>query len=169
MSRLAEADIDTALDIETASFPAPWGRVSFEGELSEKTSCSLVVKKRQQEKQARVIAYLCFRLLEDEMHILNLAVDPAYRRRGVATFLLGYGLRLAKRYGAKKAFLEVRASNHAAIQLYKKMGFCEVGRRRRYYLETREDAVVMIYQAVAQTASQSSSDKPSGNFLKKIP
>jgi len=155
LSCLAEADIDTALDIETVSFPAPWGRVSFEGELSEKTSRSLVIKKRQQDKPDRVIAYLCFRLLEDEMHIMNLAVDPAYRRHGVATFLLGYGLRLAEGYGAKKAFLEVRASNHAAIELYRKTGFCEAGRRRRYYLETQEDAVVMIYDmigAVGQNA-----------------
>lgn len=143
------------LDIETVSFPAPWSRVSFEGELSEKTSRSLVIKKGQREKPDRVIAYLCFRLLVDVMHIMNLAVDPAYRRHGVATFLLGYGLRLAKGYGAKKAFLEVRASNHAAIKLYRKMGFCEAGRRRKYYLETLEDAVVMIYDmvgAVSQNA-----------------
>ncbi len=144
MSCLAEADIDTVLDIETASFPAPWGRLSFEGELAENTSRSLVIKKRQQEKPERVIAYLCFRLLEDKMHIVNLAVDPAHRRRGVATFLVEYSLRLAKGYGAKKALLEVRASNQAAMRLYRKMGFCGAGRRQKYYSETREDAVVMI-------------------------
>lgn len=144
MSCLTEADIDTVLDIETASFPAPWGRVSFEAELAEKTSRSLVIKKRERRKADQVIAYLCFRLLEDEMYIMNLAVDPAYRRRGVATFLLGYSFRLAKGYGAKRALLEVRASNHAAIKLYKKMGFCAAGRRQRYYLETPEDAVVMV-------------------------
>jgi len=144
LSCLAEADIDAVLDIETASFPAPWGRLTFEGELAEKTSRSLVIKKRQQEKPERVIAYLCFRLLEDEMHIVNLAVDPAHRRRGVATFLLEYSLRLAKGYGAKKALLEVRASNQAAMRLYRKTGFCGAGRRQKYYSETREDAVVMI-------------------------
>ncbi len=144
MSCLAEADIDTVLDIETASFPAPWGRLSFEGELAENTSRSLVIKKRQQEKPERVIAYLCFRLLEDKMHIVNLAVDPVHRRRGVATFLLEYSLRLAKGYGAKKALLEVRASNQAAMRLYRKMGFCGAGRRQKYYSGTREDAVVMI-------------------------
>ena len=132
------------LDIETASFPAPWCRASFEARLAEKTSRSLVIKKRQQGKPGRVIAYFCFRLLEDEMYIMNLAVDAAYRRHGVATFLLDYSLRLAKGYGAKKALLEVRASNHAAIKLYRKLGFHEVGRRQRYYLETREDAVVMV-------------------------
>jgi len=144
LSCLAEADIDTVLGIENDSFPAPWGRAYFKGELAEKTSRSLVIKKRQHEKPDRVIAYLCFRFIEDEMHIMNLAVDPMCRRRGVATFLLGYGLGLAKRYGVNRAFLEVRTSNNAAMKLYSKMGFCEAGRQRRYYTVTQEDAVVMI-------------------------
>jgi ribosomal-protein-alanine N-acetyltransferase len=144
LSSLTEADISKVLDIETASFPAPWSRISFKGELAEKTSRSLVLKKRQPEKPDRVIAYLCFRLLEDEMHIMNLAVDPAYRRRRVATFLLGYSLKLARKHGAQKALLEVRASNHAALKLYGKMGFSGAGRRRGYYSETGEDAILMI-------------------------
>lgn len=153
MSGLSETDIDTVLDIEAVSFPSPWSRASFEGEIAEKTSRSLVIKKKQQEKPDRVIAYLFFRLLEDEMYIMNLAVDPAYRRCGVATFLLEYSLKLARRYSSKKAFLDVRASNDSAIKLYKKMGFCEVGRRQRYYLETREDAVVMVKE-VTRAADQ---------------
>lgn len=144
MSGLSETDIDTVLDIEAASFPSPWSRASFEGEIAEKASRNLVIKKKQQGKPDRVIAYLFFKLLEDEMYIVNLAVDPAYRRCGVATFLLEYSLKLARRYSFKKTFLDVRASNDSAIKLYKKMGFCEVGRRQRYYLETREDAVVMV-------------------------
>jgi ribosomal-protein-alanine N-acetyltransferase len=119
LSCLAKADINTLLDIETASFPAPWDRASFERELSEETSHCLVIKKGQLEKPDRVIAYLCFRLLEAEMYITNLAVDAAYRRRGVATFL-------------------------PAIELYRKIGFCDAGRREGHYLETGEDAVVMI-------------------------
>ena len=150
MSCLAEADIDTVLDIENASFPAPWGRSSFQGELAEKTSRSLVMKRRQQEKPDQVIAYLCFRVIEDEMHIMNLAVHPGYRRRGVASFLLDYALRLAKEYGARGAMLEVRPSNHAAISLYDKMGFSVAGRRRRYYVETREDAVIMTNEMAGE-------------------
>lgn len=150
MSCLSEADINTVLEIETASFPAPWSRISFKGELAEKTSRSLVLKKREKEKSSRVIAYLCFRLLEDEMHIMNLAVDPAYRRRGVATFLLEYSLKSAKQYGAQKALLEVRASNHAALKLYRRMGFSEAGRRRGYYSETGEDAILMINMMTAR-------------------
>ena len=81
---------------------------------------------------------------------MNLAVDPAYRRRGVATFLLAYSLGLAKGYGAKQALLEVRTSNRAAIRLYRKMGFCEAGRRQGYYSETREDAVVMVNRMIGR-------------------
>ena len=144
MSSLSETDIDTVLDIEAVSFPSPWSRASFEGEIAEETSRSLVIKKKQQEEPDRVIAYLFFRLLQDEIYIMNLAVDPASRRCGVATFLIEYSLKQARKYGAKKAFLDVRASNDSAIKFYKKMGFCEAGRRQRYYLETREDAVVMV-------------------------
>ncbi|UCG81197.1 MAG: ribosomal protein S18-alanine N-acetyltransferase [Desulfobacterales bacterium] len=143
MSCLAKADIDTLLDIETASFPAPWDRASFERELAEETSHCLVLKKGHPEKPDRVIAYLCLRLHEAAMHITNLAVDRPYRRRGVASFLLGYCLRLAKRHSLKKVLLEVGASNHAAIALYRKMGFFEAGRHRGHYLETGEDALVM--------------------------
>ena len=150
MSCLAEADIDAVLEIETASFPSPWGRVSFQGELAEKTSRSFVIKKRQQEGPDRVIAYLCFRLIEDEMHIMNLAVHPGYRRRGLAAFLLDYGLKLANGYGATRAMLEVRPSNHEAIKLYNKMGFSVAGRRHRYYVETREDAVIMIKEMAGE-------------------
>jgi ribosomal-protein-alanine N-acetyltransferase len=71
-------------------------------------------------------------------------VDAVYRRRGVATCLLENFLRLVKGYGAQKALLEVRASNHAAIKLYRTLGFCEAGRRERHYLDTGEDATVMI-------------------------
>jgi len=144
LSSLSETDIDTVLDIEAVSFPSPWSRASFEGEIAEETSRSLVIKKKQQEEPDRVIAYLFFRLLQDEIYIMNLAVDPASRRCGVATFLIEYSLKQARKYGAKKAFLDVRASNDSAIKFYKKMGFCEAGRRQRYYLETREDAVVMV-------------------------
>lgn len=90
-----------------------------------------------------MIAYLCFRLLGARTYITNLAVDPVYRRRGVATYLLEFCLKLTKGYGARKAILEVRASNLTAIELYKRIGFFEAGRREGHYMDTGEDAVVM--------------------------
>ena len=118
--------------------------MSFEAEFSKRTFRGLVLRKVEPGKPTRVIAYLCLRLVEDDIYITNLAVDAAYRRCGVATFLLGHSIQLARAYGARRAVLEVRASNLAAIRLYTKMGFWEAGQRRQHYLDTGEDAVVMI-------------------------
>jgi ribosomal-protein-alanine N-acetyltransferase len=141
---VCEADIDAVLDIETASFPAPWHRASFEGQLLEKTSRALAIKQTQQGGPDRFIAYIFFALIDNQMRVLNLAVDSAYRRQGLATFLLQYTMTLARKYGISKMYLEVRPSNHPAIGLYKKTGFIETGRKPEYYLETREDAIVMV-------------------------
>jgi ribosomal-protein-alanine N-acetyltransferase len=141
---VSEADIDAILDIENASFPAPWHRGSFEGELLEKTSRALAIKQGQQGGQVRLVAYAFFRLIDDEMHVLNLAVDSAYRRHGVATFLLQQGMTLARKNGIRRIYLEVRPSNQPALRLYDKIGFGEIGRRTQYYMETREDAIVMV-------------------------
>jgi ribosomal-protein-alanine N-acetyltransferase len=131
------------LEIENASFPAPWHRMSFESELGERTSRSLVVKERREGSADVLVGYIFFRVIEDEMHILTLAVDGAHRRRGLGTLLLTQGRALAWKEGARTAFLEVRPSNSAARKLYEKLGFCVVGRRPRYYMETGEDAIVM--------------------------
>lgn len=82
----------------------------------------------------------------DEAHLLNLAVDPAHRRRGLGRYLLGHALALARAMGAHRLLLEVRASNHPAQALYRAEGFRELGLRRGYYPAAagREDAVVMV-------------------------
>lgn len=79
----------------------------------------------------------------DEAHITVLAVHPVYRREGLGLLLLSALLRLAQRRGLERATLEVRASNHAALSLYQKFGFKEAGRRRRYYKDTGEDALIL--------------------------
>jgi len=103
-----------------------------------------VVKQRQEGEPDRLIAYIFFRVNRDEMHVLNLAVDGIYRRRGVATFLLQRSMTLAKEDGVKKVYLEVRPSNYGAVKLYRTMGFVEAGCQPQYYLETQEDAIVMV-------------------------
>ncbi|MBW2036151.1 MAG: ribosomal protein S18-alanine N-acetyltransferase [Deltaproteobacteria bacterium] len=139
-----QADIESALEIEAVSFPAPWHRISFETELLEDTSHNLVVRQKRAGEPDRLIAYLFFRLACEEMHVVNLAVDPAYRRRGVARFLLQYALGMAKKRGMKRAYLEVRPSNYPAISLYEKLGFSPVAVRPRYYVETSEAAIIMV-------------------------
>lgn len=126
-----------------ASFPAPWKRCFFEEELAEKTSRRAAVKLNNADPDQAIVAYIFFRLIIDEMHILNFAVCPDWRRKGVATSLLNHAFTLAMHEGAINAFLEVRASNYPAIGLYKKVGFQQTGQRRQYYSETNEDAIVM--------------------------
>jgi ribosomal-protein-alanine N-acetyltransferase len=83
--------------------------------------------------------------------VLNLAVDSAFRRHGVATLLLQRSMTLARKHGIRLVCLEVRPSNHPAIEFYSKMGFCEKGRKSRYYLETQEDAIVMAKDITTQS------------------
>ncbi len=91
-----------------------------------------------------IIAYICFRMIADEMHILKIAVAPEWRHQGIALWLLEKSLENAVKKGAEVTYLEVRPSNNPAIGLYNKAGFRVVGKRPNYYSETREDALVMI-------------------------
>ena len=98
---------------------------------------------RPRERWGGVRAYCVYRLIVDEMHILNVAVAPAWRRQGLARWILGFAMRKAAREGASRAFLEVRESNREALSLYEALGFVRVGARRGYYSEPLEDAVLL--------------------------
>jgi [ribosomal protein S18]-alanine N-acetyltransferase len=97
------------------------------------------------ELEGRVAGILIGRAAADEFEILNLAVGRACRRRGVATKLVTTALKDAQFAGAKKTFLEVRASNEVAIALYMRLGFRVCGRRRNYYRSPTEDAVLLVF------------------------
>lgn len=85
----------------------------------------------------------CSWAILDEAHITLLAVHPDYRRAGLGLLLLTALMEVAQRRGMERATLEVRESNHAALPLYQKLGFKELGRRRRYYKDTDEDALIL--------------------------
>jgi len=89
------------------------------------------------------VAFLIARAVADEFEILNLAVTPAHRRRGIALRLMNEAFQYARAAGARRAYLEVRGSNEAAIALYSHFGFTECGRRPRYYQYPVEDALVL--------------------------
>jgi ribosomal-protein-alanine N-acetyltransferase len=91
-----------------------------------------------------LVAYLAFSMIADEMEILNLAVLPEFRRRGIARRLLDAVLHISRRRGMKKGFLDVKESNTPAISLYEDYGFVQVGRRKRYYPDTKEDALLYV-------------------------
>ncbi len=131
-------DLPHILEIERLSFPSPWQATHFFLELYKDYAHLWVA-----EKEGRLVGYICFWLVADEAHLVNIAVHPSFRRKGVGEFLLKMFLRFAARKGARRAFLEVRASNRVARHLYEKFGFKKDGVRRSYYQDTKEDAILM--------------------------
>jgi ribosomal-protein-alanine N-acetyltransferase len=145
LGTICQADeLEPILAIEQRSFRWPWGRLSFEGELSCQNACNYVVKSGANGTGERVIAYAFFRRSADELHLLKIAVSPVWRGHGIATRLLERCFALGANQGAASVHLEVRPSNTPAIALYRKLGFEVVGRRHKYYAETKEDAVLMM-------------------------
>jgi len=136
--RARVSDLSQILAIEKEAFFIPWSKESFLRELEKKESVFLVI-----EEDGRILGYICFWLIAEEMQLANLAVRRDSRRRGLGRRLLETALEIAKGYGAKRAFLEVRERNLAAIRLYQSLGFKFEGRRPRYYPDTGEDALLM--------------------------
>ncbi len=137
-------DLDPILAIEQLSFQWPWSRRSFEGELSCQNAFSYVVKSAQADKGEQIVAYAFLRRVLDELHVLKIAVTPAQRGRGIANWFLNHCFTMGAQQGANSVYLEVRLSNIAAIKLYEKLGFKEIGRRSNYYPDSKEDALVML-------------------------
>jgi ribosomal-protein-alanine N-acetyltransferase len=136
-------DIAKVLEIENASFNTPWSRTSFLNELGCKYSRNYVLRCAQGYDNTQIIAYICFRMIENEMQLLKIATAPGWRRQGAAARLIRDGMQLAKDVGACNVFLEVRPSNTKAIAFYKSFDFVIIGKRPNYYADTREDAFVM--------------------------
>jgi ribosomal-protein-alanine N-acetyltransferase len=142
-------DLDEVLAIERASFTMPWSRGAF---LYEKQQNRVARCWVTREDDTRVVGYLCLWEVADEVHITNVAVRPDARRHGIARSLLRTVLDDARARGFKVVVLEVRPSNHQARTLYESFGFQVVGRRRGYYYDTGEDALVMEIRLGASSA-----------------
>src|SRR5262245_52055785 len=140
-------DLDEVLQIERVSFRTPWSRQAFLHELERNRVAGLWVARGERPGRtagaAPVVGYLCLWVVADEVHVTNLAVDPAWRGEGIGRFLLGTLLAHHRAQGARRAFLEVRPANVEARRLYEGLGFHEVGRRRGYYVDTGEDALLL--------------------------
>ncbi len=133
-------DLDEVLRIERDSFPKPWTRDQFESELKNPVSTAYALKVTEGGKE-KLGAYIIFWVVHGEAHVLDIAVNPGMRRRGLATALLDAALEQMRRNMVYEVFLEVRMSNWSAISLYRKFGFRESFIRRNYYGD--EDAIVM--------------------------
>ena len=136
-------DLPAVMEIDRLSFTLPWPERSFRFELTGNDASHLIVAESSVGGEELIAGYLGYWQLVDEMHISTLAVHPEMRGRGIGERLLQAGLEQAWIQGAEMSTLEVRPSNEAAIALYRKYGFELVGRRRAYYQDNSEDALLM--------------------------
>lgn len=134
-------DLAQVHQLEQDIFPTPWSLNSYKFELEQNIASRQWVIEEQDEHIAAYI--VCWMLGGDHIHIANLAVAPAYRRQGLARWLLSHALAYAAQAGAHSAALEVRAGNQAARALYASFGFQVAATRKGYYQDNREDALLM--------------------------
>jgi ribosomal-protein-alanine N-acetyltransferase len=145
--RLAYADLPQVIAIERRAFPTPWSLAMFVLELSKPSGICLAAR-----RDGVVRGYLICSRYDTVWHIMNVAVDPDERRRGVATALIGELLERVDDDAARLT-LEVRRSNEAAIALYQRFAFKAAGTRRRYYQDNGEDALIMWRTPATQAGS----------------
>ena len=148
LRRLGLSDLRAIEEIERRSYPTPWSRSMFASELAKPSSISLGAFEGE-----RLAGYLIVSRYVDAWHVMNLAVDPDFRRRGIARTLLEELFALTLEDGRRGYTLEVRVSNAGAIALYERLGFHSSGVRRGYYTDNREDALIMWRDAKSEAAA----------------
>jgi [ribosomal protein S18]-alanine N-acetyltransferase len=147
ISRMTEHDLLEVVEIEEASGLSRWGWNAYHTELMQQGGVLMFVARCLDgeilSSGVRIKGFIASRLIADELHVNNVAVRSEYYRLGIGSALLETVLGESGRMGARLAFLEVRASNYPAQVLYTRCGFSITGRRRNYYSEPAEDALVM--------------------------
>jgi ribosomal-protein-alanine N-acetyltransferase len=138
--RLELRDLGAIEEVELRSYPTPWSRSMFAGEIAKPSSVCLGAF--DPEKGA-LAGYLIVSRYVDAWHVMNIAVSPDYRRHGIARRLFNELFEVTLDDGQRGYTLEVRVSNADAIRLYEQMGFRGRGVRRGYYTDNREDALIM--------------------------
>jgi [ribosomal protein S18]-alanine N-acetyltransferase len=146
--RLTYSDLPHVIAIERRAFPTPWSLSMFVLELSKPSGICLAAT-----EDGGLVGYLVCSRYDTVWHLMNVAVDPARRREGIASTLITHLFDAADR-PHEQYTLEVRESNEAAIALYERFGFRGAGHRRAYYHDNREDALIMWRTVSAETAAQ---------------
>jgi len=137
--RMTLGDIPAVVALDRLSFTLPWPERSFRFELTSNPASRCWVY----ELDGKIIGTIVAWLLVDEAHIATIATHPEYRRQGIARNILTYALRYMSMEGAVTSFLEVRETNMPAQEMYREFGYEAVGRRKKYYKDTGEDAILM--------------------------
>ena len=138
--KLKLRDLNAIEEIERTSYPTPWSRSMFAGELAKPSSICLGAVEAEKEE---LVGYLIISRYVDAWHVMNVAVSPSHQGRGIATQLLEHLFEVTRDDERRGYTLEVRLSNTDAIRLYEKLGFERRGIRRGYYTDNREDALIM--------------------------
>lgn len=139
LRRLTPADLDRVMEIELSAYPHPWTRGIFSDCIRVGYDCWGL------QLEQRLAGYTILSHAAGESHLLNLCIAPAWQRRGLGSTLLRHAIRTAREQACLHMFLEVRPSNPAGIELYRRHGFAVVGQRPGYYNsgDGREDAIIM--------------------------
>lgn len=137
-ARMQPSDLDEVLAIERASFAGPWSRDMFLEEMDNRHARLMVFR-----REGRIVGYICFWVVLDEAHLLNIAVHPKFRGQGHGRSIMAYLESVCVEEGLNRLLLEVGRRNAAARSLYKKFGFSSIGFRKQYYAAIKDDALVM--------------------------
>jgi len=132
-------DVTRVLEIERLLFGTPWSEDSFLNEIYKKYAISRVAVVDE-----NIVGYICANYIPHEAHMLNLAVHQDFQRRGIATLLMNEALKELKKKDCVFIYLEVRASNTGARKFYELFGFEVIDVRKKYYINPKEDALVMM-------------------------
>lgn len=154
LRRATAADVPDLVRLEAACFTHPWTEAQVADEVSGVAPGFVLVLEGRPIEGERIRGYGSFRLVLDELHVLNVAVARGHRRRGLARWLLAFAMAKASRAGATRALLEARAGNAEALALYASLGFRPIGRRRGYYRDPLEDALVLAREALGRPEPQ---------------
>ena len=138
IENMNSSHVDQIAQLEKLCFSDPWSANSIATELDNKLAFWLVATEEE-----RVAGYIGSQTVMDETDMMNVAVHPDYRRKGIAEALVNTLVERLQKMGSHCLTLEVRASNVTAITLYEKLGFSEIGRRKNYYRNPREDALIL--------------------------
>ena len=163
---MQESDLDEVLVLEQRSFSEPWTRKMFLGELQGNAFATNLVLRAggagfgEGVAAGALLGYIMFWVVFEELHLMNLAVRPEARRHGIGLALVRHALTAAAAQGVRTALLEVRASNRAALALYRKLGFAQKSLRKGYYVHPREDAVIMMRELLEKGGHTMLSEDP---------
>ena len=138
ITEMNAAHVPQVAELERICFADPWSEKSVASELDNKWALWLVAV-----EDDRVIGYIGSQTSIDETDVMNVAVHPDFRRRGIAESLIIRLVEELKNRGSHALMLDVRASNAPAIALYEKLGFLQVGCRKNYYRNPKEDALIL--------------------------